>query len=72
MIVPRHHLTPTTKGNEEMKEYIVTISINYGTNIEAESEEEALKKARVYLGEMDANTLADIADITIEDEGAGQ
>ena len=55
-----------------MKEYIVTISINYGTNIEAESEEEALKKARVYLGEMDANTLADIADITIEDKGAGQ
>ena len=55
-----------------MKEYIVTISINYGTNIEAESEEEALKKARVYLGEMNASTLADIADITIEDEGAGQ
>jgi len=56
------------KGNEQMKEYIVTVSIEYGTNIEAESQEEAREKARLYIAEQDAGWLSDMADVTVENE----
>jgi hypothetical protein len=51
-----------------MKEYIVTVSIEYGTNIEAESQEEARQKARLYIAEQDAGWLSDMADVTVENE----
>lgn len=51
-----------------MKEYIVTVLIEYSTNIEAENEREAIEKARLYAGELDADTIKDIAEISIEEE----
>jgi hypothetical protein len=51
-----------------MPEYIMTVSIEYGTNIEADSVEQARDKARNLINESNVNWLCDIADITIEGE----
>ena len=51
-----------------MPEYIMTVSIEYGTNIEADSAEQARDKARSLINEANVNWLCDIADITIEGE----
>ena len=51
-----------------MPEYIMTVSIEYGTNIEADSAEQARGKARSLINEANVNWLCDIADITIEGE----
>ena len=52
----------------DMPEYIMTVSIEYGTNIEADSAEQARDKARSLINEANVNWLCDIADITIEGE----
>ena len=59
------------RGREQgvdMPEYIMTVSIEYGTNIEADSAEQARDKARNLINEANVNWLCDIADITIEGE----
>jgi hypothetical protein len=51
-----------------MPEYIMTVSIEYGTNIEADSVEQARDKARSLINQENIDWYKDIADITIEGE----
>jgi len=51
-----------------MSEFILTVSIEYGTNIEANSLEEARDKARSLINQENIDWYKDIADITIEGE----
>ncbi len=59
------------RGREQgvdMPEYIMTVSIEYGTNIEADSVEQARDKARSLINQENIDWYKDIADITIEGE----
>jgi hypothetical protein len=56
------------RGGIVMSEFILTVSIEYGTNIEANSLEEARDKARSLINQENIDWYKDIADITIEGE----
>ena len=71
LMVTAHSQRGRGRGREQgvdMPEYIMTVSIEYGTNIEADSAEQARDKARSLINEANVNWLCDIADITIEGE----
>lgn len=52
------------------KEYYVTVKIEYGTNIWANSEREAIKLAKDYACELPGDYLRDAIEVTIDKEVA--